>query len=179
MPKVKSKRKLNGKKVKKAVEELADWILSEEVGFRKLDKYRTTLRMSEAGFSRVLNISEISYKRWRSSGGVPTRNRDKMHSNVLGYLQGSGTLANRLVSLEYGGLEEVNSGGPAFEIVVPSATSTKPGRKTTPHLYLPLEGTPARYEKVARKANFLDSLQESHKPRVGDDYDACECEVCV
>jgi len=154
----------------KTLDDLAEWLLGDSVAFRKLDDFRTTLKMDDEAFAHVLGIAPSTYKTWRRNREVPlSRNREKCHGSVGRYQVVSHASQNGRFEPEFGHLARQKSA--ALVTFVPSKTTP-----STPDLsYYPPLGE--LHNKHVRQS-LVEEVRRKHLPQRGDDYDSCECSIC-
>ena len=163
------------KQAQKTMEALADWLLDGVRSFPKLDSFRRRLGLDSDAFSEILGVSHNTFAKWRTSGGLPLFGRDDLHSAVCS--EGAMLVVRRNLGFE------ADSGTSWPQIFRPAVgigdTPVKVSFRTHPHCYLP---RPKAFEKYAREeSENLARIQviDSHRPIEGDDYESCECEICV
>ena len=179
-------------KIDQILENLADWLLEDSVSFRQLDSYRRKLKMDSDQFADLLGIHPVTYSKYRRTKEVKLgTNREKMHEMVLGYQCATRASQNTRFKLEFEGLEKVkttlrdprldrpaNDGWKLEEIKPNHFKVCRVFDGSVPTALVPGPKPNAKLIKQSKEM-AVSRIRAKHAPQPGDDYDQCECSICM
>lgn len=171
-----------GRTRKRGLEQLADFLLGDEVAFRKLDEHRERLAVSPTTFAALLGVTRRSLDDWRRAGRMSLRGRERMHDTVLRAVGSGGSVYAPQNS------EPLRTGTDADSYKLPSrnrrktpeveglAVSTGPARAP---IAAPSADHPRAWPELGFRGRAAAAyIRRLHAPEPGDAHAACECLVC-